>query len=404
MEVVRIANPAVCALLAALIALQACSPAPDDSSGTAIRSETLPGAIGSRFPDISNTPDGSLVLSWLEPAGTDDWRLSWSKLESSGWSKPVTVASGADWFINWADFPSVRSLANGLWAAHWLVRSGDSAYAYDVAVSVSSDQGATWSSPVQPHSDSTKTEHGFVSLFGHAPDRVELVWLDGRNSDGDDARLMLMGGALDGSGNAVSENVLDDRVCDCCQTDAARLGNDWLVAYRDRSPDEIRDIRLGLAGPTDWTDLGNPSQDRFEFPACPVNGPAISVGASDVVTFWWLLDERRPVVRAAWSDDGGKTFEHVRDIARGSLPGRVDALMLDDRHAALSWMSRQDEIATIHVEIVDATLSSVRRLDVATVSRSRESGFPRMARDGDEIVVVWTDPDADRIRGARIPL
>ena len=100
----------------------------------------------------------------------------------TGWSEARDVASGDNFFVNWADVPSVRALADGSLAAHWLQKSGAGTYAYDVKLSFSKDRGRTWTPAVSPHSDGTQTEHGFASLF-QAPGAgagLGLVWLDGR--------------------------------------------------------------------------------------------------------------------------------------------------------------------------------------------------------------------------------
>lgn len=42
------------------------------------------------------------------------------------------------------------------------------------------DNGQTWSTPILLHTDGTKTEHGFVSLFPWGEDNLGTIWLDGR--------------------------------------------------------------------------------------------------------------------------------------------------------------------------------------------------------------------------------
>jgi hypothetical protein len=86
-------------------------------------------------------------------------------LDRNGWSEAQTVSQGENWFVNWADFPSVVDLKDGSLTAHWLVKSGSSTYAYDVSILRSKDGGKSWSKPIVPHRDNTKTEHGFVSLI-----------------------------------------------------------------------------------------------------------------------------------------------------------------------------------------------------------------------------------------------
>ena len=140
-------------------------------------------------------------------------------------------------------------LAGGTLAAHWLQVSGSSAYAYDVRLAFSTDEGRTWSAPTSPHHDGTPTEHGFASLFQAPGAGLGLVWLDGRNmkemKPGDHEMSGAMGlraAVFDPNGRQLSETVLDDRVCECCPTAAAETSQGPIVAYRDRSPTEIRDI------------------------------------------------------------------------------------------------------------------------------------------------------------------
>ncbi len=138
-----------------------------------------PAAEGSGQPNLAVGPDGEAVLSWLEPT-LDGYALKFSSLHAAGWSAARTVAGGDDWFINWADFPSVVPISEDLWAAHWLQYQPDSYFAYDAMLALSSDGGASWQAPQMLHQDGTESEHGFVTLFPQR-DSVGAVWLDGRN-------------------------------------------------------------------------------------------------------------------------------------------------------------------------------------------------------------------------------
>ena len=53
-------------------------------------------------------------------------------------------------------------------------------YAYDVRLAYSKDEGRSWSPSFTPHTDGTRTEHGFASLFEMPGAGLRLVWLDGR--------------------------------------------------------------------------------------------------------------------------------------------------------------------------------------------------------------------------------
>ena len=179
-------------------------------------------------------------------------------MEDRDWRAPKVIARGDDWFVNWADFPSVVPIDDDTWAAHWLVRSGDSTYAYDVAMSVSTDAGEAWSAPLSPHSDGTPTEHGFVSLFPWHGD-IGAVWLDGRKTINEyDAQnptasgMTLRSAVMQRDGSLKQESLIDDLVCDCCQTDVALTASGPIVAYRNRSTKEVRDIFVARTANGDW--------------------------------------------------------------------------------------------------------------------------------------------------------
>ncbi len=106
---------------------------------------------------------------------------------------------------------------------------------------------------------------------------MRMVWLDGRNfakaegsddSDGHShdmsAEMTLRSALLHPDGRLSGEALLDDRVCDCCQTDAVRTSRGALVAYRDRSPDELRDISLVRLEDGEWSDPYPLHPDNWE--------------------------------------------------------------------------------------------------------------------------------------------
>jgi len=149
------------ALMSVLISLWLFS-----ASGFAqVRELPAPAGQGSGQPNLAVAPDGRVYLSWIERLGEGRFSLRFATREGDGWSTPKVIAEGSNWFVNWADFPSMIALPDGSLAAHWLVKSGQGTYEYDVTISRSFDDGKTWSNPFVPHRDGAKAEHGFVSLF-----------------------------------------------------------------------------------------------------------------------------------------------------------------------------------------------------------------------------------------------
>jgi hypothetical protein len=366
----------------------------------------VPAAAGSAQPFLA-AHDGRIVLSWTEAAG-DGHALRMAVWDGANWSATRTVAQGADWFVNWADFPSVVPIDDATLVAHWLQRSGPGRYAYDVVLSRSGDGGASWSEPVRPHRDGTETEHGFVSIFPHAG-AAGVVWLDGRRFvDGPDGpatremqlRFTTMAGAAPGA-----EQVLDDRICDCCQTAVAVASSGPVVFYRDRLPGEIRDISVTRYADGAWSEPRRVHDDDWEINACPVNGPAADARDDRVVVAWFTAAHDTPRVRVAFSDDGGAGFDAPVVVDDGHPVGRVDVLFLGNDEALVIWLERVGEDAEIRGRIVrrDGTVGPSRPLAATTAGRA--GGFPRMARRGDDVVLAWTEPgEPSHIRAALLPL
>ena len=207
----------------------------------------LAGGAASAQPQLTASEHG-LVLSWLENAGSTT-TFKFSERTATGWSDARPIVSGSDFFANWADVPSVVRLADRTLVAHWLQRSGPDTYAYDVRLTRSSDDGRTWSPGFSPHHDGTKNEHGFASLFDVRGAGLGLIWLDGRAmkppaTPGEDAvgDMSLRAAVFDRDWSERSEDAIDVRVCECCPTAAAVTSDGVVIAYRDRSPDEIRNI------------------------------------------------------------------------------------------------------------------------------------------------------------------
>jgi hypothetical protein len=368
-----------------------------------------PAASGSGEPNLSAGPDGRVYLSWLEPAGDSAHALRFSTLENGAWSAPRTIAQRSDFFVNWADFPSVVPLSDRALAAHWLQRSGSSRYAYEVRISQSADGGETWSEPLVPHRDDTPTEHGFVSLFP-VGDSLGAIWLDGRNfaraAKGESANMMLLMTAMGPGGAAGAERVLDERVCDCCQTSLAVASSGPIVVYRDRLEAEIRDISIARWSDTGWSRGTTVHADNWTIDACPVNGPAIAAAGGRVAVAWFTNARDSARVYLATSGDAGVTFEPPVRIDDGNPIGRVD-VELDDRGGAIvSWMEfTSDQQADVRVRRTGADGTPGPSTIVARTTGARASGFPRMVARGADLIFAWTEAGTpSRIRVARAPL
>ena len=364
-----------------------------------IRTTQSPTEGDSREPDLYATHDGRVILSWVEKVSDKRYALRLAMLDGNGWSEARTVSQGDNWFVNWADFPSVASLRNGTLAAYWLVKSGSSTYAYDVNVSQSRD-GKNWGKPIVPHRDNTQTEHGFVSLIPLEDGRLGAIWLDGRNmknmKESDEhappsESMTLRYAAIDGDGKLSDETELDERVCECCQTSAAITNNGPIVVYRDRSPTEVRDIYIVRRVNGSWTKPQPVFADNWQINGCPVNGPAIAADGSRVAVAWFTGVANTPRVNIAFSQDAGATFGQPIQVNDDETVGRVDTLLLADGSALVCWLSGNADGGAIKVRRVRQDGSVGPSAVIAHTDISRSSGFPRMARLGDQVHFAWTE-------------
>jgi hypothetical protein len=204
----------------------------------------------STVPFLFTYQDSIVYFSWIEKKD-DESIFKLASLVGGRWTNPVTIASGKSWFVNWADYPMMARNEN-TFIAHFLDRSADGKFTYDVKFTTSNSTDTTWAKPKILHDDGKQAEHGFVSLVPYG-DKFFVTWLDGRNTvlEGMENRdhdhhgeMSLRAAILDSNGNKLNEWELDKRTCDCCQTTAAITENGPVVIYRDRSEEEIRDMSI----------------------------------------------------------------------------------------------------------------------------------------------------------------
>jgi hypothetical protein len=391
-------------LTAAACVLVACE-AERATEVASFRSQTVPfpGSAGAGQPRLAAGVDGTPVLSWLEPAG-DGAALRYATFAAGAFAAPLEVTSGDDLMVNWADMPSVQPITNDVWAAHWLRVAPESAGAYHVATAVSADGGRTWSVPVQLNDDDAMAEHGFVELFAWNG-AIAALWLDGRqlaewSFDEPDKLLgtSLRIAELDYSGGVVARGIVDELVCDCCQPDRAMTRSGPVVAYRDRTPDEIRDIvvRRNLDGR--WQDAVVAGVDGWHIEGCPVNGPAIAVAGERVAVAWFTAANDTPRVRFAWSGDGAASFAPALDLDGAGSFGQVGLVVDAAGTALVTWWRAAPGGGTdlaLRTVNADGTLGEVRV--VAHSAAAQPVDVPQLIAAGEDLLMAWTSLDDETV-------
>jgi len=349
----------------------------------------------------------ALYFSWVQSSDKVD-TLFYSSFKEGKWQEPIYVAHSTDWFVNWADFPAIAANGDKV-LSNVLAKSDTGTYTYDIRLNLL-DKDAISKLDFILHTDGTKSEHGFVSLLPWK-EGFFATWLDGRNTAGghgghdghSTAGAMTLRGAFIGpEGHIIGDTELDARICDCCQTAAALFPDGLLVAYRDRTEEEIRDISVvKYTTEEGWSSPMAVSGDNWEIAGCPVNGPSLSSLDKQVALAWFTAAAGEGKVNLKISKDGAETFGPAIRLDGGFATGRVDVEWLDSNRLAVLWMEPLEEMDGLVLKILNTEGEVLEHHIMATIDASRASGFPQLERLGTDLYISWTDVGAEGI-GAKI--
>jgi len=363
--------------------------------------------------------NGQIILNWIEYKNDSTDVLQFSRLENDRWSDPQQIAEGSNWFVNWADFPSLKVYKdnNQHICAHWLQKSNIGTYDYDVRISQSLDAGKTWSPSFVLHNDKIAAEHGFVSMVPISSERMLATWLDGRHTKGHshdshdahhthDGAMTLRTAEFDISGKIYHEEELDNKVCDCCQTDIALTNAGPLIVYRDRLDGEIRDISYVRKVKGKWSEPKTIASDNWVIAGCPVNGPSVAADGNNVVVAWYTMQNDTARIRVSFSDNSGSSFQPPIEISNNNALGRLDVVLLNRTKAGVSWMESNNEEAVVKFATVDQIGKLSDEKIITTSKSSRNSGFPKMVKHNDQLIFAWThvEDEITYVKSAKVTL
>tara|TARA_R110000868_G_scaffold304437_30_gene565541 strand:+ start:2967 stop:4166 length:1200 start_codon:yes stop_codon:yes gene_type:complete len=355
-----------------------------------------PTSIESSLPRLFTDNSGTVFMSWVEQS-EGKTTLLYSKFSDNSWRDPVEVAQSNEWFVNWADFPSIIAENGNPMSVHWLKKIPGNTYSYNVEVA--SFVKGRISKPIVPHNDETATEHGFVSMVPVSDTSYYAIWLDGRNTGSTghkehgvlSSSMSLRGAQLTVLGKTLSEAEIDSSVCDCCNTSIAKTNNGLIAAYRNRTKNEVRDIYITKTIDGVWQKPIPVHNDNWKIAACPVNGPAIDVFDKTVSVAWFTGVDDKPKVKLSFSLDEGNSFLPAIDIDSTSVLGRVDIIANDNNSSWISWITRVDDEAQLRLRLISSTGKSLENHIITKMSPSRSSGFPQITKIENGVLIAWTD-------------
>jgi hypothetical protein len=370
-----------------------------------------PAPAGSQAYSLSSGADGKAYLTWTEPDAEGRHALKFARHDGHRWSAPKAISHGANWFVNWADHPSMTAMPDGSLLAHWLVHTGrtQGAYGYGIRVARSTDQGATWSTIFEDGMQNVSDYAGFLTFApgAHGVDAIYLTPLapdEGTEAHGGEHEAVkTLASVSFGTDVSVrTQKVVDTDVCSCCPTDIALTAAGPVAVYRDHLPGNIRDISIVRRVNGGWTEPALVARDGWMIPGCPTNGPAIAARGARVAVAWFTAAGDTPRLKLAFSEDGGASFGAPLVIDDGQPVGWPDLLMLEDGSTLVSWLERRGEGVG---EVLVRRVASGRRpgppLVVAQGVSGRATGVPHMVRAGDQLLVAWRQ---DRVLTAAVPI
>lgn len=361
----------------------------------AVEIVVTPAGAGSSVPFLSNAADGALLMIWSEPAG-DAQALRFARFASGQWSAARTITTSAKIAANWANGPAIAGARNGALLALWLETAAGGHHNVDAYVSVSRDGGATWSKPRVLHPGTKPGEYGFASVVG-MEGGFGVAWLDGRYVKTEAEGGMALRYAVVGVDGAVAKDeILDERVCECCGTGMAMTPRGPVIAYRDREAGDVRDISLVTRSGNTWSKPRTVRRDGWKVKGCPVNGPQVDSNGSSSVVGWFTAADADPRAYVAFSSDGGATFGEPAKIDGGKPQGRVDVQMLRDGDAVATWIEGTGDAASIVMRRVSPRGVMGEVTPIAKTGAARGIGTPRIAVAGDRLYVAWTEPGAKK--------
>lgn len=361
-------------------------------------------------PNWIGLPAGGGLLSWMERGTGKAVRLRYRTTGPTGFGPPASALEFDDGFVNWADVPALAPFkgegagkgdgAGPHYLAARLRMLGEGTYAYGISTAHSQDGGVTWGKPRWLHSDRSESEHGFVTLLPRPSGGLRAFWLDGRGTLAG-GPMTLRTRALSPAGEWGPEEELDGRTCDCCPTRAVNLkAGRVLVAWRDRSADEVRDMAYALGTPTEsgalkWSMPRTLHDDGWKIAGCPVNGPALAAPAAGqtgpLAAAWFTMGRNaRPRVLLALSTNEGESFSAPLTIDGGDPLGRVDLAYAPNGGLAIVWLEKGEQGAQWRLRLLEPSGELSAPRTVAEVPAERSSGFARLVPVGGDLSLVWT--------------
>ena len=338
--------------------------------------------------------EGSLSLSWISSNDGKKSSLNFSQFKEGKWVNTQTMATGSNWFVNWADFPA-HAINENLILSSYLKKSDSGTYTYDVILSLQKLSGEKVKEDFLLNTDGVKAEHGFVSIIPNHNQGFFITWLDGRNTvekdlDGYHKPMTIRFAEITNKGDIIDESELDSATCDCCQTSIAVTNKGPVVVYRDRSDKEVRDIYIARKINGIWGVPTPIHNDGWEINGCPVNGPKVASNSNNLAVSWFTVSNEKPTVNLSFSKSNGASFGAPIKINDDDPIGRVDVAFLNPQEVLVSYIEGDDVGTYLRIKRVSIDGKVSAAITISKIDGGRSTGVPQLEILDNEAFIVWT--------------
>jgi hypothetical protein len=161
-----------------------------------------------------------------------------------------------------------------------------------------------------------------------------------------------------------------------------------LVAYRDHTSKNIRDIAVLRLENGHWSASKTLYNDNWEIDACPINAAAVAAQGDRAAISWYTAAQDSPRVRIAFSSDSGATFTKPTTVSTGHALGYTSLALEDQGNAIVSWLEQGAQSARVLVRAVTAAGAAGPVLEIAKGEKTA-LGYPKLIRIGNDTLIAW---------------
>lgn len=277
----------------------------------------------------------------------------------------------------------------------------DSRFSGDLLYTLSSDNGASWTTPIFVHADTTSGKsRSFSDLCPLPNGEIGIVWL-GEKSSKTSGRPLKFAQTQKGGGFG-EELIVKQGVCECCRTDlfVDSQGNFHLY-FRDILPTGARDIghlvsrNKGLS----FGEYYPVYPDHWIINACPHAGPSTAELQGRLFTAWYTGEENKIGIKV--SDEKGSILTHIP-----SASARHPQLASQENRLILAWDQpmriNSDLILRVNIQL----LEEGKKTHFLAVTNEKEMAqYPAILPFKNQLIVAYEDGlDKKMIRYTVMPL